>query len=79
LNRLVADDHRQGEQDDDNAKEIYMSFAMTIFSIFAAWMTVAIAMLWGVLRIARRYQPQTIHRTADDVSWQRNSSIQASI
>jgi len=56
-----------------------MSFAMTIFSIFAAWMTVAIAMLWGVLRIARRYQPQTIHRTADDVSWQRNSSIQASI
>ncbi|WP_439879056.1 hypothetical protein [Pseudomonas prosekii] len=34
-----------------------MSLAMTIFSMIAAWMAVALAMLWGVLRIARRYQP----------------------
>ncbi|PQO96410.1 hypothetical protein C5612_30420 [Pseudomonas frederiksbergensis] len=74
-NVLVADDHLQGEQDDDNAKEKYMSLAMTIFSMFAAWMAVAIAMLWGVLRIARRHQPQTIQRTAEDVSWQRHSSM----
>ncbi|WP_101209031.1 hypothetical protein [Pseudomonas sp. 43NM1] len=34
-----------------------MSLAMTIFSMIAAWMAVALAMLWGVLRIARRHQP----------------------
>lgn len=31
-----------------------MSLAITIFSLIAAWLTVAIALLWGVLRIARR-------------------------
>jgi hypothetical protein len=31
-----------------------MSLLITIFSLIAAWLTVAIAMLWGVLRIARR-------------------------
>lgn len=36
-----------------------MSLAMTIFSMIATWMAVAIAMLWGVLRIARRHQPHT--------------------
>jgi hypothetical protein len=32
-----------------------MSLAMMIFSLIAAWMAVAFAMLWGVLRIARRH------------------------
>jgi hypothetical protein len=31
-----------------------MSFAVAVFSMFAAWMAVALAMLWGFLRIARR-------------------------
>jgi hypothetical protein len=34
-----------------------MSLAMTIFSIMAAWMSIVISMLWGVLRIARRSHP----------------------
>lgn len=33
-----------------------MSLAMAIFSMIAAWMAIAIAMLWGLLRIARRHQ-----------------------
>ncbi|MBD8595419.1 hypothetical protein IFT75_18535 [Pseudomonas sp. CFBP 8758] len=33
-----------------------MSLAMIIFSLIAGWMAVAAAMLWGVLRIARRHQ-----------------------
>lgn len=32
-----------------------MSLAMTIFSMIAAWIAVAFALLWGVLRIARRH------------------------
>lgn len=32
-----------------------MSLAMTIFSMIAAWMAIALAMLWGMLRIARRH------------------------
>ncbi len=52
-----------------------MSLAMTIFSMFAAWVAVAIAMLWGVLRIARRHHPQIIQRTPGEVSWQRDSSM----
>lgn len=35
-----------------------MSLAMTLFSLIAAWFAIALAMLWGVLRIARRRQPQ---------------------
>jgi hypothetical protein len=34
-----------------------MNIAMTIFSMIAGWMTVSIAMLWGVLRITRRHLP----------------------
>jgi membrane glycosyltransferase len=34
-----------------------MSLAMTLFSLIAAWFAIAFAMLWGVLRIARRHQP----------------------
>ncbi len=39
-----------------------MSLAMTIFSLIAAWCSIALAMLWGVLRIARRHQPQVVER-----------------
>ena len=34
-----------------------MNLAMTIFSMIARWIAVAIAMLWGVLRITRRHLP----------------------
>lgn len=34
-----------------------MSLAMILFSMITAWMAVAISMLWGVQRIARRYYP----------------------
>ncbi|WNW10485.1 hypothetical protein RRX38_04740 [Pseudomonas sp. DTU_2021_1001937_2_SI_NGA_ILE_001] len=33
-----------------------MSLEMTIVMLIAAWLAVACAMLWGVLRIARRHQ-----------------------
>ena len=33
-----------------------MSLAMTLFSMIAAWMAIAMSMLWGMLRIARRHQ-----------------------
>ncbi|WP_434771942.1 hypothetical protein [Pseudomonas entomophila] len=33
-----------------------MSLAMILFSLISAWMAIALAMLWGVLRIARRHQ-----------------------
>lgn len=34
-----------------------MSLAMTLFSLIAAWFAIALATLWGLLRIARRHQP----------------------
>lgn len=43
--------------EDAKAQEIPMNLAMTIFSMIAGWMAVAIAMLWGVLRITRRHLP----------------------
>lgn len=45
-----------GEHEEDNAMEVCMSLAMTIFSMIAAWLAIACAMLWGVLRISRRHQ-----------------------
>lgn len=39
-----------------------MSLAMTLFSMIAAWMAIAMAMLWGVLRIARRHQPHAVQQ-----------------
>lgn len=41
-----------------------MSLTMAIFMMIAAWLSIAVAMLWGVLRIARRHHvhhqtPQT--------------------
>ncbi|WP_296249782.1 hypothetical protein [Pseudomonas sp. UBA4194] len=33
-----------------------MSLALIIFMLVTAWLAVAAAMLWGVLRIARRHQ-----------------------
>lgn len=36
-----------------------MSLIMAIFMLISAWLAVAAAMFWGVLRIARRhYHPQ---------------------
>jgi hypothetical protein len=33
-----------------------MTLALTILSMIVAWMVVAITMLWGLVRIARRHQ-----------------------
>ena len=41
-----------------------MSLAMTIFSMIAAWLAIACAMLWGVLRISRRHQAPVASRPA---------------
>ncbi|UVJ45677.1 hypothetical protein NVV94_09055 [Pseudomonas sp. LS1212] len=35
-----------------------MSLTMTILMLIGAWLAVAAAMLWGVLRIARRHHPR---------------------
>jgi Na+-transporting methylmalonyl-CoA/oxaloacetate decarboxylase gamma subunit len=34
-----------------------MSLGMTIVMLIAAWLAVAAAMLWGVMRISRRHHP----------------------
>jgi hypothetical protein len=34
-----------------------MSLAMIIVMLISGWLAVAAAMLWGVLRIARRHHP----------------------
>lgn len=34
-----------------------MSVALIMCSMIAAWMATAIALLWGVLRVARGHQP----------------------
>ncbi len=38
-------------------EEALMSLTMTIVMLIAGWLAVAAAMLWGVLRIARRHHP----------------------
>lgn len=40
-----------------------MSLGMTIVMLIAAWLAVAGAMLWGVMRISRRHHPH--YRNAD--------------
>lgn len=37
-----------------------MSIAMTLFGMAAAWLAAACAMLWGLLRIARRHRARTL-------------------
>lgn len=32
-----------------------MSLAMTLLSLLSAWVSVALALLWGVMRIVRRH------------------------
>jgi hypothetical protein len=44
---------------------------MTISSMIAAWMAIAIAMLWGVLKIVRRHLPNAQDRTVSDHSIQK--------
>ena len=34
-----------------------MSLGMTLVMLIAAWLAVAAAMLWGVMRISRRHHP----------------------
>lgn len=48
-----------------------MNLAMTLFSLIAAWMAVALAMLWGVLRILHRH-PTAVTEKARPV-YPRNS------
>lgn len=53
-----------------------MSLAMTLFSLIAAWFAIALAMLWGVLRIARRHQPPVQARAqADNVRPRRFTQV----
>jgi hypothetical protein len=40
-----------------------MSLEMTIVMLIAAWLAVATAMLWGVMRISRRHHHH--HRSVD--------------
>ncbi|MFK3797048.1 MULTISPECIES: hypothetical protein [unclassified Pseudomonas] len=40
-----------------------MSLGMTIVMLIAAWLAVAGAMLWGVMRISRRHHPH--YRTTE--------------
>ena len=55
---MISKGHLLGKQEDNIAKDDFsMSLTITIISIFTAWMAVAIAMLWGLLRVARRHQP----------------------
>ncbi|WP_426139274.1 hypothetical protein [Pseudomonas sp. DWP3-1-2] len=37
-----------------------MSLAMTIVMLIAAWIAVATAMLWGVMRVSRRHHHREI-------------------
>lgn len=39
-----------------------MSLEMTVVMLIASWLAIACAMLWGILRIARRHQH---HRPAE--------------
>jgi len=43
-----------------------MSLGMTIVMLIAAWLAVAGAMLWGVMRISRRHHPH--HRQQADTA-----------
>jgi hypothetical protein len=40
-----------------------MSLTLILFAMIAAWMLAAMAMLWGVLRIARRHHPVALIET----------------
>lgn len=44
-----------------------MSLGMIISSMIAAWMAISLAMLWGLLRIARRHQSCVEEITDSDV------------
>lgn len=41
-------------------EEALMSLAMTIVMLISGWLAVAAAMLWGVLRIARRHHHPSV-------------------
>ena len=50
-----------------------MSLTMAIFMLVGAWLIVAAAMLWGVLRIARRHHPHhTLPKASEPMAARRN-------
>ncbi|GFM81195.1 hypothetical protein PSCICN_18870 [Pseudomonas cichorii] len=48
------------QQEDAANAEALMSLEMTIVMLIMAWLMVAGAMLWGVLRISRRHHPRPV-------------------
>ncbi|WP_166569069.1 hypothetical protein [Pseudomonas sp. R5(2019)] len=48
-----------------------MSPTMTIVMLIGAWLAVAAAMLWGVVRIARRHHPRQYPQAAPSKTAQR--------
>ncbi|PYD02946.1 MULTISPECIES: hypothetical protein [Pseudomonas syringae group] len=41
-----------------------MSLELTIVMLIASWLAVASAMLWGVMRVSRRYHPRGVEPPA---------------
>ncbi|KPW60836.1 hypothetical protein [Pseudomonas syringae group genomosp. 3] len=41
-----------------------MSLELTIVMLIASWLAVASAMLWGVMRVSRRYHPRGVEPSA---------------
>ncbi|MDD2056526.1 hypothetical protein N5D52_26775 [Pseudomonas sp. GD03860] len=55
-----------------------MSLTMAIIMLVGAWLSVAAAMLWGVLRIARRHHPHhTLPKKSNEPVPARRSRRQA--
>lgn len=46
-----------------------MNLAMILFSMITAWMAVAISMIWGMLRIARRHSPLVQSSESPPTRW----------
>jgi hypothetical protein len=57
-----------------------MSLTMAILMLVGAWLSVAAAMLWGVLRIARRHHPHhTLPKQTSEAVPARRSRRHASV
>ncbi|MFK8333291.1 hypothetical protein M2D63_025095 [Pseudomonas sp. BJa5] len=57
-----------------------MSLTMAILMLVGAWLSVAAAMLWGVLRIARRHHPHhTLPKDTTEPAPARRSRRHASV
>lgn len=53
-----AQGHLYKQEKSAKQRRYFMSLAMILFSLVSAWIAIALAMLWGVLRIARRHHGQ---------------------